>query len=79
MSLTIIPPFRRPRTRVVFRRQGKKGSVIGERFEVREDVGLGTFGRVVECWDLKRKRHVAVKVVRKVNSAPNVTMPPAAM
>lgn len=46
--------------------QGKKGSVIGDRFEVQQDVGLGTFGRVVECYDLKRKRRVAVKVVRKV-------------
>ncbi|CAM9138726.1 unnamed protein product [Sphacelaria rigidula] len=46
--------------------KGKKGSVIGDRFEVQQDVGLGTFGRVVECYDLKRKRRVAVKVVRKV-------------
>lgn len=50
-------------------RQGKKGSVIGERFEVHDDVGLGTFGRVLECWDMKRKRRVAVKVVRKVKEA----------
>lgn len=47
--------------------QGKKGAIIGDRFEVHADVGLGTFGRVVECWDLKRRRRVAVKVVRKVS------------
>lgn len=47
--------------------QGKKGTLIGGRYEVQEDVGLGTFGRVVECWDLKRRRRVAVKVVRKVS------------
>lgn len=46
--------------------QGKKGAMIGDRYELHSDVGLGTFGRVVECWDLKRRRRVAVKVVRKV-------------
>ncbi|CAN0163964.1 unnamed protein product [Ascophyllum nodosum] len=40
--------------------------MIGDRFELRSDVGLGTFGRVVECWDMKRRRRVAVKIVRKV-------------
>lgn len=47
--------------------QGKKGDMIGNRYKVLGDVGLGTFGRVVECWDMKRRRQVAVKVVRKVN------------
>lgn len=46
--------------------QGKKGALIGDRYELHMDVGLGTFGRVVECWDLVRRRRVAVKVVRKV-------------
>lgn len=48
--------------------QGKKGAIIGDRYELHSDVGLGTFGRVVECWDLKRRRRVAVKVVRKVSA-----------
>ncbi|CAN0425321.1 unnamed protein product, partial [Scytosiphon promiscuus] len=46
--------------------QGKKGDVLAERYEIIGDVGLGTFGRVVECWCMKRERFVAVKVVRKV-------------
>ncbi len=29
-------------------------------------VGIGTFGRVFQCWDPKRKRCAAVKVVRDV-------------
>ncbi|CAN0200210.1 unnamed protein product, partial [Hapterophycus canaliculatus] len=48
------------------RRQGKKGDVLADRYEIIGDVGLGTFGRVVECWCMKRERYVAVKVVRKV-------------
>ena len=40
--------------------------MIGNRYKVLGDVGLGTFGRVVECLDMKRRRQVAVKVVRKV-------------
>ncbi|CAN0323292.1 unnamed protein product, partial [Discosporangium mesarthrocarpum] len=40
--------------------------VIDKRYEIVGDVGVGTFGRVVECWDSKRKRRVAVKIVRKV-------------
>lgn len=28
--------------------------------------GEGTFGRVLECWDRRRKTYVAIKVVRNV-------------
>ena len=42
--------------------------MIGNRYQLRADVGLGTFGRVVECWDVKRCRRVAVKsFVRRVH------------
>ena len=34
--------------------------------EVVGDVGMGTFGRVVECYDRKDRFHVAIKVVRDV-------------
>ena len=54
-----------------FSPQGKKGDMIGNRYKVLGDVGLGTFGRVVECWDMKRRRQVAVKVVRKVRATKN--------
>ncbi len=29
-------------------------------------MGVGTFGRVIECYDKKMKQNVALKVVRKV-------------
>lgn len=57
--------------------QGGEGTEIGGRYRVLRDVGLGTFGRVVECVDLKRARRangrggrdgprVAIKVVRGI-------------
>lgn len=36
------------------------------RFEVGEVLGRGTFGKVFDCFDRKRRRRVAVKVVRRV-------------
>ena len=42
--------------------------MIGNRYQLRADVGLGTFGRVVECWDVKRCHRVAVKIVRKARA-----------
>ncbi|KAG5185505.1 kinase-like domain-containing protein [Tribonema minus] len=46
--------------------EGQSGSVLGDGYEVQEDVGTGTFGRVVACWDRRGRRTVAVKVVRRV-------------
>ena len=59
--------------------KGGPGTVIDNRYRVVRDVGLGTFGRVVECIDLKRARRsgrqrggendgprVAIKIVRDV-------------
>ena len=34
--------------------------------KVLDFMGEGTFARVLECWDRKEKRHVAIKVVRAV-------------
>jgi Protein kinase domain len=53
---------------------GGPGTVIADTYRVERDLGLGTFGRVVECLDLKmssrrddnRRRTVAIKMVRKV-------------
>lgn len=36
------------------------------RYSVQSQLGKGTFGRVVQMWDLKEKRVFAVKVVRAV-------------
>lgn len=40
--------------------------MVGDRYEILKDVGIGTFGRVVECWDRCDKRKVAIKIVRRV-------------
>jgi dual-specificity kinase/CDC-like kinase len=34
--------------------EGGPGTMVGTRYEIVRDVGLGTFGRVVECLDLNR-------------------------
>lgn len=60
--------------------QGGKGTVIADRYKILREVGLGTFGRVLECLDLKRhqglsgrnqdhrdaKPFVALKIVRNI-------------
>lgn len=46
--------------------EGREGDMIRGRYEVLGDVGMGTFGRVVQCLDRKRGREVAVKVVRSI-------------
>lgn len=62
--------------------RGESGTIIADRYRILKEVGLGTFGRVVECLDLKkgntgraaRRRqyreaeghHVAIKIVRNV-------------
>ena len=55
--------------------KGKKGDVMVDRYKIIGDVGLGTFGRVLECIDLKagsgynkksKRNRVAIKVVRNI-------------
>jgi len=55
--------------------RGGPGTIIADRFKIIEEVGLGTFGRVVECLDLRaqeksarrqRNRFVAIKIVRDI-------------
>jgi tRNA A-37 threonylcarbamoyl transferase component Bud32 len=56
--------------------KGREGVVISDRYRVIKEVGVGTFGRVLECLDLKRTRSsrrdrqennvVAIKIVRNV-------------
>jgi serine/threonine protein kinase len=36
--------------------RGRTGTVVADRYRIIREVGLGTFGRVVECLDLKRTR-----------------------
>ena len=41
--------------------------MIDSRYEILGEAGLGTFGRVVDCADLREdRRRVAVKVVRRI-------------
>jgi len=53
--------------------KGGNGVVINQRYRILRDVGMGTFGRVVECLDLSHRRSndqqqqlVAIKIVRNV-------------
>lgn len=51
---------------------GQCGSVVASRYKILREVGLGTFGRVVECLDLNRRQgdgkgaFVALKIVRSI-------------
>lgn len=31
-----------------------------------QQLGQGTFGKVVECWDRHRQRYVAIKIIRAI-------------
>ncbi|KAJ1609170.1 serine/threonine kinase-1 [Cryptosporidium canis] len=42
------------------------GQYLTPRYRILDIIGEGTFGRVFECEDLKRKRKVAIKVIRDV-------------
>lgn len=57
--------------------KGREGTLVADRYRIQKEVGVGTFGRVVECLDLKRlarsnrrdrqdKNVVAIKIVRNV-------------
>ena len=43
-----------------------RGSDITERFKILDEIGEGTFGKVLECWDRKKQERIAIKVVRNV-------------
>ena len=45
---------------------GKPGERITDRYRIIKDAGVGTFGRVIECFDRKLKRNIAMKMVRSV-------------
>lgn len=57
---------------------GGRGTIIADRYRVLSEVGVGTFGRVLECLDFERSRwnrnherrekdeYCAIKIVRKV-------------
>jgi serine/threonine protein kinase len=46
----------------------KEGQLIDNgRYEVMDELGKGTFGKVFRCRDLKHKDVVAIKVIRKIS------------
>jgi len=38
--------------------KGREGCIIADRYRILKEVGMGTFGRVVECLDLSRQRQI---------------------
>lgn len=46
--------------------RGKAGDVIRNRYKVISESGVGTFGRVLHCYDTERDTYVAIKVIRKI-------------
>ncbi|PIO73732.1 hypothetical protein TELCIR_04291 [Teladorsagia circumcincta] len=45
----------------------KKNDILHGRWELREELGEGTFGRVVKAYDKQRDKMRAVKIVRNVH------------
>ncbi len=50
------PPSNKIQDDTVGHFQGRDGCVIADRYRILKEVGVGTFGRVVECLDIKRRR-----------------------
>jgi len=38
--------------------------IIGERYELKERIGKGSFGQVVKAFDITTKKHVAIKIIK---------------
>eukprot|EP00607_Mallomonas_marina_P004660 CAMPEP_0182428498 /NCGR_PEP_ID=MMETSP1167-20130531/23065_1 /TAXON_ID=2988 /ORGANISM="Mallomonas Sp, Strain CCMP3275" /LENGTH=304 /DNA_ID=CAMNT_0024611437 /DNA_START=39 /DNA_END=950 /DNA_ORIENTATION=+ len=45
---------------------GERRDLVLNRYEIRKQVGLGTFGKVFECIDRKYGDKIALKIVRKI-------------
>mmetsp|Transcript_29020 Transcript_29020/g.64016 ORF Transcript_29020/g.64016 Transcript_29020/m.64016 type:complete len:454 (-) Transcript_29020:627-1988(-) len=50
------------------------GENLSSRYKILSKMGEGTFGRVLECWDRKRKDYVAVKIVRNIDKYRHAAM-----
>ena len=42
--------------------------------KIMRQLGEGTFGRVIECWDRRRGQYVAVKIIRAVEKYQDAAM-----
>ena len=47
--------------------QARRGDIICGRYEVRAELGTGTFGKVFRCKDAKHRDTVAIKVIRRIH------------
>ncbi|KAJ6828001.1 serine/threonine-protein kinase AFC1-like isoform X3 [Iris pallida] len=43
------------------------GENLSARYRILSKMGEGTFGQVLECWDLEKKEFVAIKIVRSIH------------
>eukprot|EP00088_Acartia_fossae_P054831 TRINITY_DN6330_c0_g1_i1.p1 TRINITY_DN6330_c0_g1~~TRINITY_DN6330_c0_g1_i1.p1 ORF type:complete len:573 (-),score=104.11 TRINITY_DN6330_c0_g1_i1:1256-2974(-) len=43
-----------------------KGDIIQDRYRIIRELGEGTFGKVVECEDLAKKKLIAIKIIKNV-------------
>lgn len=50
------------------------GESLIPRFKILSEMGEGTFGRVVECWDRELRKRVAVKIVRAIEKYRDAAM-----
>ncbi|PWN42491.1 kinase-like protein [Ceraceosorus guamensis] len=44
----------------------RKGENVTERYKIMQQLGQGTFGKVVECWDRREQKFVAIKIIRAI-------------
>eukprot|EP00803_Ostreobium_quekettii_P004478 evm.model.scf_2131.1 EVM.evm.TU.scf_2131.1 scf_2131:9075-10388(+) len=50
------------------------GDNLSSRYKVLARIGEGSFGRVLECWDRKKKKYVAIKVIRNIEKYRHAAM-----
>ncbi|CAG9463093.1 unnamed protein product [Pedinophyceae sp. YPF-701] len=50
------------------------GDNLSSRFKVLSQMGEGTFGRVMECWDRERRAYCAIKIIRNVEKYRHAAM-----
>merc|ERR1711872_124638 len=43
-----------------------KGDIIQDRYKILSELGEGTFGKVVKCEDLSKKKTIAIKIIKNV-------------
>jgi len=44
----------------------REGDYVSSRYKILSQLGQGTFGKVVECYDRQKKQYVAIKIIRAI-------------